>query len=368
MNTSRIISVAGMHCSGCENIIKDALNEIPGIAKVNADYPRARVVVQYDPERTDLNQIYQRIVAQGYSIIAPAAKQFKQSHFLRFSISFFSLAVIISLLYWPRKIWQGLSLPEIGAEAQAGLVFSVGLISGLHCIGMCGNFVLNYTLKDAQLGRSPYFSHALYGTGKTLAYAIFGALFGLLGGMFKITPFISGVTAAIAGIFLIVFGLNTLNVFSALKRVRIKQPEMMARFAISQRRKAKSPFFIGFFSGFLLGCGPLQAMYVLAAGIGDPAEGARLLTLFSLGTLPSLIGFGMMARLLSNTMTRRFIQVSGVILIVMGLMTLNKGLLRMDTGYDFQSLERTLLIQTGLDRYISVPQPKPQHAVHHNCH
>lgn len=222
------------------------------------------------------------------------------------------------------------------------MIFVVGLITGLHCIGMCGIFVISYTVKDVEHERSPYLSHLLYGVGKTLSYAMFGAAFGFLGSLISITPFISGMSILLAGTFLILFGLNMLNVFAVLRRVRIKQPEAMIRYAIKKRRKARSPFFIGFFSGFLLGCGPLQAMYIMAAGNADPIEGAKFLALFGLGTLPALLSFGMVAHLLSEKMTHRFLQASGIILIVMGTMMLNKGLMKTESGYDFKSISSTL--------------------------
>jgi sulfite exporter TauE/SafE len=66
----------------------------------------------------------------------------------------------------------------------------------------------------------------------------------------------------------------------------------------------------------------------MAAGMGDALEGAKILTLFGLGTLPALLGFGLLTRMLSNTMTRRFIHASGMILIALGAMMLNRGLTR----------------------------------------
>jgi len=167
---------------------------------------------------------------------------------------------------------------------------------------------------------------------------MFGALFGFLGSLISITPFIQGITNLVAGVFLFLFGLNMLNVFAILKHIRIKQPKSVAHFAIEQRQRSRSPFFIGFFTGFLLGCGPLQAMYVMAAGSSDPWVGAKILTLFGLGTLPALWSFGYLTRLFSAVTTQRFFQLSGVILIFIGLMMLNKGLMRTHSGYDFKSI------------------------------
>ena len=342
MSEIKTISVADMVCTGCETIIEEALTKQEGIESVKASYANANVEVCFDVNKLELAQIYKAIEDSGYKVELSVAV--KKRSWLKIGLSLLALASIIALMVFSRKLWHQFSLPEIDSQLSEGMIFIVGLITGLHCIGMCGGFVINYTAKDTEQGQSSYLSHFLYGIGKTLSYAMFGAFFGFVGSIVSITPFIKGVSAVCAGLFLIVFGLNMLNIFAPLKRFRFKQPESMARFAIEKRRQSKSPFFIGFFSGFLLGCGPLQAMYVLAAGNSDPLEGAKILALFGLGTLPALLSFGLLARILSDKMTRRFLQTSGVILLFIGSMMLNKGLIRTESGYDFKSVREKVLL------------------------
>ncbi|MCF7971716.1 MAG: sulfite exporter TauE/SafE family protein [Methylococcaceae bacterium] len=336
MSKSTQINIKGMHCGGCESVIEEALIQVVGVIEVKADYATAKCSVDYDDNKVRLEDIYQVIEDKGYHV--ELASTDKGSLFIKISLSLLALIAIVLLMVFSRKLWHQFSVPEISSQLSYGMIFVVGLITGLHCIGMCGSFVISYTVKDAEQGQSPYLSHVLYGVGKTLSYAMFGAIFGFLGSIISITPFISGMSILLAGTFLILFGLNMLNVFAALRRVRLKQPELMMRYAMKKRRTARSPFFIGFFSGFLLGCGPLQAMYIMAAGNGDVIEGAKFLALFGLGTLPALLSFGMVAHLLSEKMTHRFLQASGIILIVMGAMMFNKGLMKTQSGYDFQSI------------------------------
>ncbi|NOR81609.1 MAG: heavy metal transport/detoxification protein [Methyloprofundus sp.] len=343
MQTKKQINIKGMMCGGCESIIEGVITEIDGVAGVKADYPNGKCQVSFEKNKVSLEDIYKAIEQKGYEIDLDSGS--KGNVFIKVSLSILALIGIVLLMVFSRKLWHQFSVPDISSQLSYSMIFVVGLITGLHCIGMCGSFVIGYTVKDADQGHSAYLSHVLYGTGKTFSYAMFGALFGFIGSVVSITPFISGVSILLAGIFLIIFGLNTLNLFAVLKRVRFKQPEAMARYANKKRRNSRSPFFIGFFSGFLLGCGPLQAMYIMAAGNGDPLEGAKFLAAFGLGTLPALLGFGMATRWLSGSMTHRISQISGVILIVMGTMMLNKGLMKTKSGYDFKSMSTTLTQQ-----------------------
>ncbi|NOQ14358.1 MAG: sulfite exporter TauE/SafE family protein [Methyloprofundus sp.] len=346
MQTSKQIDIKGMQCGGCESIIEEAVSAMEDVFEVKADYPTGQCQLSFANDKVSLEDIYKTIEQSGYEIdLSSVSNKGKGNVFIKISLSLLALIGIVLLMVFSRKLWHQFSVPDISSQLSYSMIFVVGLITGLHCIGMCGSFVIGYTVKDAEQGHSAYLSHLLYGAGKTISYAMFGALFGFIGSVVSITPFISGVSILLAGIFLIIFGLNTLNLFAALRRVRIKQPEAMARYANKKRRNSRSPFFIGFFSGFILGCGPLQAMYIMAAGNADPLVGAKFLAAFGLGTLPALLGFGMATRWLSGSMTHRITQVSGVILIVMGSMMLNKGLMKTKSGYDFKSMSTALIQQ-----------------------
>ncbi len=251
---------------------------------------------------------------------------------LKALLSILALAGLAALPILTRRYGNRLDIPEINSGTSDAMIFIVGLLTGVHCVGMCGGFLIGYTSKDAEQGRSPFRSHLSYGAGKTLSYALLGGLFGFAGSLFRITPLVGGISIGLAGVFLILYGLKMLSLFPALNAVRTGRPASVTHDATETGRHSRSPFFIGFFSGFLLGCGPLQAIYLMAAGNGDPLAGAKFLTLFGLGTLPALFGFGLVARVLSDTMTRRFIQASGMILVVMGGMMLNSGFVRAGAG------------------------------------
>jgi len=345
------LNVEGMQCGGCETIIENALDLLDGIEQVSANYPTGSVEIRFDEDKTDLTEIQKTIEESGYSVVSQEqmSDSSQQPHgrpmWLKLLLALIAVIATIAIMIAARKLSHHFTLPDLNSHISDGMVFLIGLITGLHCIGMCGGFVLSYTARDAEAGRPSWLSHLLYGIGKTLSYAMFGALFGLLGSIISITPFMQGITKLVAGGFLILFGMNMLNIFAVLKYVRIKQPKSMAQFAFEQKKRSRSPFLIGFFTGFLIGCGPLQAIYVMAAGSSDPLEGAKILTLFGLGTLPALFSFGYITRLFSAAATHRFFQLSGVILIFIGVMMFNKGMMQTHSGYDFKSIQHKVMNQ-----------------------
>ena len=62
------LKIKGMMCGGCENRVKNALGNIDGIEKVDADYTTGNVIV-YSNNTIDKKIIEETIEDIGYEII-----------------------------------------------------------------------------------------------------------------------------------------------------------------------------------------------------------------------------------------------------------------------------------------------------------
>lgn len=250
-----------------------------------------------------------------------------------------ALLGIVVILYFDDKLRGYSDLPSASENLSYGLLFVAGVLTGFHCVGMCGALVISYAAKSAAAGKPSLASHLLYGAGKTISYTVIGALFGLVGSIIAFTPFVRGVVGAAAGVFLILFGLGLLNVWPALHDFHIRPPAFLLRFIGRESRRTGSPFVIGLLNGLMILCGPLQAMYIMAAGTGSAAEGAKLLFIFGAGTLPVMLGFGVLTSMISARMTPALLHASGAIVVILGAIMLNRGLAMTGSGYDFHSLK-----------------------------
>ena len=329
----------GMHCHGCEHIIETSVRKLPGVRSVKADYPTETVTVAFDLAATSLDKIRAKIEQAGYRTYELDDPKRRRSTFVKLAGLILGVAGILLIIFFDTEwISQG-GEPDISQHLSLGLIFLLGLLTGFHCVGMCGGFVLSYTADDAAAGRPSYLSHLLYGAGKTLSYTLIGATFGLLGAFVAFTPMLRGVAGMLAGAFLIVFGLNMLGLFAPLRRFRLGLPVPLQTFIYEkQSRSRHRPFVIGLLNGLMLACGPLQAMYVMAAGAGSALEGAKMLFVFSVGTLPVLLSFGVLATLISGALTHRLLRASGVIVVVLGAVMINRGLILTGSGYDLHSI------------------------------
>jgi len=60
-------SIEGMSCDHCVARIEKAVNELPGIQKVNVHLKRKNGVVKFDDTQVDSNQIVEKISDTGYT-------------------------------------------------------------------------------------------------------------------------------------------------------------------------------------------------------------------------------------------------------------------------------------------------------------
>jgi copper chaperone len=64
-----VLTVHGMDCGGCENMIQRKVGTLPGVVNVKASHAEERVMVIFDPETIELEEIIMTIQDAGYLTI-----------------------------------------------------------------------------------------------------------------------------------------------------------------------------------------------------------------------------------------------------------------------------------------------------------
>ena len=169
----------------------------------------------------------------------------------------------------------------------------------------------------------------LYNAGRVISYTVIGGLVGALGSVVSFSGTGKGVVAAAAGIFMVIMGLNMLNLFPWLRRFNPRMPKIFAE-KINEQKKSKQPLYVGLLNG-LMPCGPLQAMHLFALSTGDPFKGALAMLLFSLGTVPLMFGLGALSTVLTKKFTARMMTVSAALVVILGVFMFSNGVAL--TGY-----------------------------------
>ncbi len=332
----KILHIEGMTCTGCETRIENILRKQEGIHDVKAIYSSESVYITYDANILGLDKIIEAIEKLDYKVKDTTENQQnsynkgKANAGGKFgAVHLAGIAIIILSLYVITKNTVGFnSIPQVNQSMGYGILFVIGLLTSIHCIAMCGGVNLSVCVQyrtDSEASRFAKFKpSALYNLGRVASYTVIGGIVGLVGSAVSFSGTAKGVVAIASGVFMVIMGLNMLNIFPWLRKLNPRLPKVFARKAHGNTEK-RGPLYIGMLNG-LMPCGPLQAIQLYALGTGSPMAGALSMFLFSLGTVPLMFGFGAISSLLSGRFTQKMLKVSAVLVMVLGMVMLNRGL------------------------------------------
>ena len=151
------------------------------------------------------------------------------------------------------------------------------------------------------------------------------------------------------GIFMVGNALRMFNVHPIFRYFSIEPPKFITRYI---RRKAKNgenffaPLFLGALTVFIP-CGVTQAMMAVAIATGSALQGAMLMFAFILGTSPVFFVVAYLAMKLGAKLEKWFMRFVAVVLLVLGLVSVNSGLTLMGSPLSvtnmFQSVKAAQL-------------------------
>ncbi len=226
------------------------------------------------------------------------------------------------------------------------LMFTLGLVSSLHCAQMCGPIVLSYSVGlcgrvSDRAGRSkepaPHgllLNHLAYNAGRILTYSGLGAIAGLLGasmGFLGQLTGLGGLLALVAGSVMILIGLAMFGVLPGSSMLTTQAVQFTRGVLKPCSRFIESPgavnrFFLGLGLG-LLPCGMLYAALIKATATGSALRGAINMTAFGLGTAVSLLAIGVFSSAIRGKLNRWNAQLVASSIMAIGLLLLWRGML-----------------------------------------
>jgi len=220
------------------------------------------------------------------------------------------------------------------------LAFVTGLISSFgHCLGMCGGIVAIYSARQAQITNdtstsllSRVISFLPLHLGRITTYTFFGAVIGLAGSLLDQAGGMmgwQGLFSVLVGIAMLLVSLSLLGVLPPIEAALLTMTNgnsPMARMrGLFGKRSFLSTLTLGVLWGFLP-CGLVFAMLVMAAGAQSMIGGALTMLVFGLGTVPTLVGFGIAANLIGPKLRGGLQSFAAVLLMLFAVQTVLRGL------------------------------------------
>lgn len=303
------IKVYDMTCTSCESRVERAIKKLNGVFSAKASFSEQSVTLEYDSDLCNSEMIKEAIRKAGYSTDP------------KNTMNLIGIAIIALAVIFIGNSTAGVDMNSKLTSATYLVLFVLGVLTSIHCVGMCGGIMLSQSISKENSSKLDSIKPAaLYNLGRVLAYTILGGIAGALGSVFTLSSTLRAALQLFAGAFMIIMGLN-MSGFGLFRKINLKLPWS----ACSIKKKPKAPFLVGMLNG-LMPCGPLQTMQLYALGTGSAFKGALSMFLFALGTVPLMLTFGALSGLLSKNSTKTVLKFSGILVVVLGIIMGTRGL------------------------------------------
>lgn len=323
MNTLHF-KVKGMHCGGCKLAVEKQLNKLVWVEGAEADHQTGDCWIQYNahPETpadtaSVKKAVEAAVIKAGYTIDSWDKSKSPVINPLWIwggLLLLFGAVVFLSPLALP-------AIGQIPPTISYVSLFGLGLMTSIHCIGMCGGINLSVTLTSkGQAWRAS----AAYNLGRMIGYTAVGAILGAIGGAFSLSPMAKGMIAIAASLLMFLMALKQLELLKGLRLPRLLPQNVISRLSAASK-PGRMPLLVGI-ANALMPCGPLQAMQLYALSTGSWWQGAAGMLIFSMGTVPMMFSFGLSAAALGHRFNKPLRQGSALLLAVLAVISLQRGL------------------------------------------
>ncbi len=214
------------------------------------------------------------------------------------------------------------------AQGQLLTAFVVGLMGGVHCVGMCGGIVTALSFSMEGPGGVPRARFPIllgYNFGRLFSYVLLGVVAGWLGSAALGLGNVQNVRIAaqlLSVAIMVAMGLYLGGWWFGLTRVeRVgarlwKHVEPLGRRFIPVKNPGAAVILGGIWGW--LPCGLVYSMLIWALTAASPEQGGLIMLAFGLGTLPNLLLMGVFAaRIGAWLKDRRSRRLAGIIVLLL---------------------------------------------------
>ena len=326
--------IEGMHCPSCEVLVERKLKKINGINGVNVDFRKGEAKIHYD-KLPDENKLRKAIKLCGYKICKePVVNQKKNM------IEIGGMLIVIFGLYLLMTKFNLFPDVNITDNMSYGVIFVMGLVAAMSsCLAVTGGLLLSLAARHSekhpnQTGLQKLIPHVNFNIGRIAGYTLFGVILGAFGSVISVSTTVTGILTILASVVMVALGLQLIGIFKT--SLNIKLPKGIAHkiHDLEKSDHKAMPFVLGGLT-FFLPCGFTQALQIYVLSKADPVIGGLTMLVFSLGTAPSLLSVAAISSFLKGNFQKHFFKFAGVLVIVLGLFSINQGYILATSEIDF---------------------------------
>lgn len=344
-----VFFVHGLHCASCELLIEKRILKEASVEEVNVSLSEGTVTIKHQPDDKITPEYFNEIFKNdGYQFSTYPFKNKETTgndicladdtnHDINISpsnnqLTPYLIAGLFVLIYILLQQSGFSSLVSVNSKSSLPIFLMFGILAGFSsCAALVGGLILAiskqwlslYKNTDSTLKKAE--PHILFNIGRVLGYTGLGAMLGLVGNVFKISPAITATMVIAISTVMVLLGLQMIGI-KALNNFHIRLPKsFIGKVADESNFQGRlGPMLMGALT-FFLPCGFTITAQALALASGNPLQGALIMGLFALGTVPGLFVIGLSSvKLHSNpNSSKQFSLIAGLLVLFFAFININ---------------------------------------------
>lgn len=204
----------------------------------------------------------------------------------------------------------------------------MGLMGGLHCIGMCGPIALALPKTSGNDSIRFATGRIFYNMGRVVTYSLMGIAVGFFGLTLNLAGWQQGLSI-LSGILILLLQFFPGNLSGKLSH-SLQLPHLVSRIKqlfskLIHKKGGQALFMIGLLNG-ILPCGLVYMALAGAIGTGSVTGAASYMALFGLGTIPLMLLLSLSGRVFSFRFKSKIEKLVPYIVAIIALLFILRGL------------------------------------------
>jgi len=333
-----------MHCASCELLLERKFRSLPGVRSVRVNRKKGRATLfLHDGASVDLVTLEKIVMDAGYRFLGMSSEELEQiqhaeQHASRSSeqprwLEIGGAFLVIFAVYKLLQTFDIVSLaPSTAGALTFGGVFLIGIVAGMSsCLAVTGGLLLAMAAKYHEVHPSDNAWEKMkpllqFNAGRLISYFVLGGVVGLIGTSVSLSVQTTAYMNIVIALVMLYLALTILHVIPK-GLVPVRPPRALSHWIadLSENKHPLAPFALGALT-FFLPCGFTQSLQLVALASGSFINGALVMGVFALGTLPALIGISVISSNAKGAFSRLFLTFSGSLVLLLALFNLRSGL------------------------------------------
>ncbi len=314
--------VQGMKCASCEIIIGDAIQENGTTKNHRVDSSRNEIYIetiddqQFDSNRF-LSSLNHKLKNHGYTVSEQPGTP--ADRWRNLAVGVLIATALLALYYASQKLGVENLIPTGGFQYLTAFV--IGLVASVSsCLAVVGGLVLSLSSHYARATNGSWKPQIGFHLGRIGGFFVLGGMLGSIGSFFQLSYSTHAILIIITSLIMVLVGLQLIDGFKLAPKLSLSAVFLKLAMKYAQTTgNILIPFIIGWIT-FFLPCGFTQSMQLLALQSGSFVAGAIIMSLFALGTLPTLLVISYTSvRFSRSRFAPIFFNTAAIIIIILGL-------------------------------------------------